>query len=52
MGVPQNRCFISEQPVNIDGFEVPLFQESTIYMYTPREWTSTILVSWTKNEIQ
>ena len=33
MGDPQNGWSIRENPIKMDDLEVPLFQETTIYIY-------------------
>ena len=29
----QNGCFVTENPMNMDDLEVPLFQETSIYLF-------------------
>ena len=33
MGIPQNGGFIGENPIKMDYWGVPLFQETSIYIY-------------------
>ena len=33
MGIPQNGGFIGENPIKMDYWVVPLFQETSMYIY-------------------
>ena len=37
-GDPQNGCFVTENPMKMDDLEVPLFQETSIYLFLPFFW--------------